>query len=232
MFSFILAVALLPAAFSAPLTTCDRLTEQVQIQGRNQFLGVWTYTAESTNLPGSKALTKLFVDNVWGKIYPANESDSFYVFQVQKMLGRCFSVTSKLTLINNILHMEEPIHATEVLLATSCPDCLVLLSNYTLGGSTYRGLQILTKRPKLTQDEMDEFKRQAACLHLPSPTFLDSDKGFCTDGSASKDSETTDLTPVLSQAQPEYMELLDKLLSSQSGIKTLVQLIANNPTQD
>ncbi|XP_019717889.1 uncharacterized protein LOC109511328 [Hippocampus comes] len=227
MFLFILAAALLPAALSAPLADCDVLTRQVQIQGRDQFLGVWTYVAESTNMPGSKTLTKMFVDNVWGKIYPANESDSFFVFQVQKMLGRCFSVTSKLTLVNNTLHMEYPISATEVLMTTSCPDCILLLSNYTLGESTYMGMQLLTRRPKVTSAEMDEFKRQAACLNLPSPTVLDSDKGFCTDSSASKDSETVDLTSAISQTDPEYMKILDKMLSSQSGIKMIMDSISN-----
>ncbi|XP_057698461.1 uncharacterized protein LOC130919859 isoform X2 [Corythoichthys intestinalis] len=230
MFFLILAAVLLPSGFSASLTTCDGLTQQVQIQGRDQFLGVWTYAAESTNMPGSKLLTKMFVENVWGKIYPANESDSFFVFQVQKMLGRCFTVTSKLTLVNNALHMDHPIHATEVLVATSCSDCLVLLSNFTLGESTYKGLQLLSKRPKLTQAEMEEFKRQAACLDLPPPTILNSGKDFCPDESSPKDSETTDLTSVLSQADPEYMKLLDKMLSSRAGLKTLVDIIARNHT--
>ncbi|XP_061627412.1 uncharacterized protein LOC133477080 [Phyllopteryx taeniolatus] len=227
MFFLILAAALLPAGLSAPVADCDTLTRRVQIRGLDQFLGVWTYAAESTNMPGSKILTKTFVDNVWGKIYPANESDSFFVFQVQKMFGRCYSVTSKLTLVNNTLHMEHPISATEVLITTSCPDCILLLSNYTLGESVYRGIQLLTRRAKVTTAEMDEFKRQVACLDLPSPAILDADKGFCSDGSASKDTETTDLTSMLSQADPEYMKALDNLLSSQGGIKTILQFIAS-----
>ncbi|XP_077426602.1 uncharacterized protein LOC144054981 [Vanacampus margaritifer] len=232
MLFLILAAALLPAGLSAPVADCDSLTRQLQIQSRSQFVGVWRYVAESTNMPGSKLLTKMLVQNLWGKLYFANQSD-FFMFQVQKILGRCHRITSKVTLVNNTLHMERPIPAIEVLLTTSCPDCLLLLSNYTYGGSTYRGMQLLTKRANVTSAEMEEFKRQVACLNLPSPTILDPDKGFCPDKSASKDTGSTringsiDLTSVLDQDGPEYMKLLDKLLSSQSGIKTIVDLIRN-----
>ncbi|KAM9818464.1 uncharacterized protein LOC133150970 isoform X1 [Syngnathus typhle] len=228
MLFLILAFTFLSAGFSAPLTSdCDTLTQQVEIQSRDPLLGVWTFAGESTDMPGSKVLTKMFVENVWGKVFAANESDSIFVFQVQKMLGRCYSVTSKLTLVNNTLHMEHPLSASEVLLRTSCSDCILLLSNTTLGERTYRIMQLLTRRPKLTSAEIDEFKRQAACLNLPPPAILDADKGFCPDSSASKDTETTDLTSVLSQTDPEYMRLLDKLLSSQSGIKMIVDSIRN-----
>ncbi|XP_077379557.1 uncharacterized protein LOC144020202 [Festucalex cinctus] len=225
MLFLILAVALLPAGLSAPVTDCDALTQQLQIQTRDQFLGVWTYLAESTNMPGSKVLTKMLVDNVWGKNYPANESDSFFVFQVQKMLGRCFSVTSKVTLVNDTLRTERPIAATEVLLTTSCPDCLILLSNYSFGESTYRGVQFLTRRPKVTSAEMEEFKRQVACLNLPSPVMFDSDKGLCSDESASKDAKTTDLTSIIDASNTEYMIRLDKMLNSRSGIQMVMDLV-------
>ncbi|XP_077379560.1 uncharacterized protein LOC144020203 isoform X2 [Festucalex cinctus] len=177
MLFLILAVALLPAGLAAPVTDCGALTRQLQIESRKKFVGVWRYVAESTNMPRSKDLTKMLADNLWGKIYFANESDSFYVFQVKKILGLCHRIISKVTLVNNTLHMERPIPATEVLLTTSCPDCLLLLSNYTIGESAYRGMQLLTKRANVTSAEMEEFKRQAACLNLPSPSILDPDEG-------------------------------------------------------
>lgn len=40
---------------------------------------------------------------------------------------------------------EKPAKASEVLLKTSCADCLVISSNYTIGGSTFGGLQLLSK---------------------------------------------------------------------------------------
>ncbi|XP_054635627.1 uncharacterized protein LOC129182958 [Dunckerocampus dactyliophorus] len=225
MFLLILAAVLLAAGQSAPLADCGTLTQQLQIQGRDQFLGRWTYAAESTNIPGSKMLTKMFVENVWGEVSPANESDSISVRQLQKMFGSCYSVTSKMTLANNTLTMAYPLVASEVLLTTSCSDCMVLLSNYTIGESTFSGVQLMTRRPKVLAAEMDEFKRQVDCLNLPPPAILDSEKGFCPDDS--KDTETTDLTSMIAHSDSEYMKLFEKLVSSEAGIKTLLGLISH-----
>nr|XP_057921428.1 uncharacterized protein LOC131123224 [Doryrhamphus excisus] len=223
MFFLILAAVLLAAGQSAPLADCDTLTQQLPIQGRDQFLGRWTYAAESINIPGSKLLTKMFVDTVWGDISPAIESDSLSVRQVQKMFGSCYSVTSKMTLANNALTMVHPLNGSEVLLTTSCSDCMVVLSNYTIGESTYNGVQLMTRRPKVTTAEMDEFKRQVDCLNLPPPAVLDSEKGFCPEGS--KDTETIDLTDIMADSNSNYMKLFNKLLGSETGVKTLLGLI-------
>lgn len=48
-----------------------------------------------------------------------------------------------------------PFCASEVLLNTGCPDCLVVHSNYTLGGSTYHGLQLLSKTRDIQTDKMN-----------------------------------------------------------------------------
>ncbi|XP_057698462.1 uncharacterized protein LOC130919860 [Corythoichthys intestinalis] len=182
MLFLIIVAALLPTGFSAPLADCDKLTQVMQIQGLEQFFGSWIYTAESTNMPRAQFLTEKFVDNVWRFIYPANESNSFHVFQAQKMLGRCFNVTSKYTLFNNILHMEleeRPMVVKQVLMRTNSSSCILLLSNYTIGINTYRGLQLLSRRPKLWRTEIEELKKQAACLNLPSPTFLHPKTDVC-----------------------------------------------------
>lgn len=40
---------------------------------------------------------------------------------------------------------EKPYKATEVLLTTGCPDCLVILGNFTLGQTSYQSLQLLSE---------------------------------------------------------------------------------------
>ncbi|KAG7999685.1 hypothetical protein GBF38_000126 [Nibea albiflora] len=42
------------------------------------------------------------------------------------------------------------------------------------------------RRNNVTAAEMEEFNKQAECLNLPSPVFLDSKKGFCTEESLSQ----------------------------------------------
>ncbi|XP_053185923.1 uncharacterized protein LOC128368993 isoform X2 [Scomber japonicus] len=140
----ILAVlSLLTVGQSAPVTSCESLTKQVEIIGRNQLLGKWMYIGESTTIAGFKLLTKALVETSWARISAADESDAINVFQSQKMLGRCFTATTKMTLGNNTLSMVHPMHVSEVLLSTGCPDCLVLQTNFTFGGSTYKGLQFM-----------------------------------------------------------------------------------------
>ncbi|XP_061882141.1 uncharacterized protein LOC133633587 [Entelurus aequoreus] len=195
MLFFILAAVLVAAGQSAPLGHCDTLTQQLQIQGRDQFLGRWTLAAASTNLQGIAALAMALVDTVWLKSTPANESDAFYVLQVQKTFGNCYSTTSKMTLVNNTLATVQPLPASGALLMTSCTDCMVTQSNYTIGGSPYREVLLLTRRAKVSTAEIEEFKRQVACLNLPPATVLDSDKGFCPDDLKN----TADLTDPVSR---------------------------------
>ncbi|XP_062284719.1 uncharacterized protein LOC133990415 isoform X2 [Scomber scombrus] len=153
----ILAVlSLLTVGQSAPVTSCESLTKQVEIKGRNQLLGKWMHIGESTTIAGFKLLTKAFLETSWAHVSAADESDAINVFQSRKMLGDCFTATTKMTLENNSLYMVNPISVPEVLLSSGCPDCLVLQTNYTFGGSTYKGLQLLSRRARVTDAEMDE----------------------------------------------------------------------------
>ncbi|XP_061840517.1 uncharacterized protein [Nerophis lumbriciformis] len=195
MFFFILAAVLVAAGQSAPLGHCDTLTQKLQIQGRDQFLGRWTMAAASTNIGGLVAITTTWLDTLWLKITPANESDAFYVFHVQKMLGSCYSTTYKMTLANNALATVQPLPASGALLMTSCADCMVMQSNYTIGGSPYSEVLLLTRRAKVSTAEMEEFKRQVACLNLLPAIVMDSDKGFCPDDLKN----TADLTDPVSR---------------------------------
>ena len=227
----ILAVlSLLTIGQSAPVTSCESLTKQVEIIGRNQLLGKWMYIGESTTIAGFKLLTKALVETSWARISAADESDAINVFQSQKMLGRCFTATTKMTLGNNTLSMVHPMHVSEVLLSTGCPDCLVLQTNFTFGGSTYKGLQFMSRRARVTDAEMDEFKKQVECLNLPPPTVLDPEKGFCPDESNLQETETTDLTTDISSMNAEDVKLFDRFLSSSDGIQLLIKIITTGLT--
>ncbi|XP_040891416.1 uncharacterized protein LOC121180250 [Toxotes jaculatrix] len=223
--------SLLSVGQSAPVTSCESLIQPLQIQGRDQLLGKWTYLAESTDITGSKLLTKMFVESVWGKFTAANESDAMNLYQSQKMFGRCFSVTFKLTLKDNTIYMEQPYNASATLLNTGCSDCLVFYSKYNTGSGTYSGLQFLSRRNKVSDAELQEFVKQAQCLNLPSPAILDPEKGLCPDESSTQDTETVDLTSVMTDINmDEVFNIFDKIMNSQSGMKTLLKLITSDIT--
>ncbi|XP_042281239.1 uncharacterized protein LOC121906424 [Thunnus maccoyii] len=218
-------LSLLSVGQSAPVTSCESLIQQIEIQGRDQLLGKWMSIAESTNVAAFKLLTEMFAETCWVKITTAKENNAIDVFQAQKMSGRCFTLTSKMTLENNTLSMVHPFSVSEVFLRSGCPDCLVLQAKYTIGRSTYTGLQLLSRRAKVTAAEMEEFKKQVECLNLLPPTILDPEKGFCPDESTIKGTGTIDLTDVSNHMNSESVSLLENVINS--GGEMLVETISS-----
>ncbi|TKS68098.1 hypothetical protein D9C73_002158 [Collichthys lucidus] len=219
MMGFILIAAavlsLLSGGQSAPVTNCDDLTQIIEIQGREQLLGKWTSLAESTNVSGSGLLSTLHVGSSWVKHTAANESNTIDVFEAINIFGRCYTSRSTKTLKNNTLSVEQPMAASEVLLKTGCPDCLVISSKYTSGQS----LQFLSRRNKVTAAEMEEFTKQVKCLNLPSPVIFDSDKGFCPEES------TKNTTDVNTATDEDYFKLAGDILGSEDVVKGVLESI-------
>ncbi|KAM7394167.1 hypothetical protein PAMP_020984 [Pampus punctatissimus] len=184
-------LSLLSVGQSAPVTNCESLIQQAEIQGRDQLLGKWIYLAESTNIAGAKIVTKMFVETVWGTITAANE-----------------------------MH---PINVTEVHLHSGCPDCIILQSNYTIGGSTYKGLQLLSRREKVSDAEMEEYRKQVKCLDLPPPAILDTSKGFCPD---KQETEITDLTDTFSNMTPEHLSILEHIINT-TELQMLIKMFTS-----
>ncbi|XP_045904002.1 uncharacterized protein LOC123970153 [Micropterus dolomieu] len=220
-------LSLLSVGQSAPVSSCESLIQPLEIQGREQLLGKWTYLAESTNIPGSNFLTKMFVETAWGEITAANESGAINAIHSQKMFGRCFTLIIKMTLENNTLSMLQTFTTSTVLLNTGCPDCLVSYSKYTIGGSTYSGIQLASMRNKVTAAELEEFTKQVECLNLTPPTLLEPEKGFCPDGSSSQETTTIDLTSFSDDTASKVINLFDKMINSEGGLKRLTEMISS-----
>ncbi|GAA6234753.1 uncharacterized protein LOC108875889 [Lates japonicus] len=220
-------LGLLSVGQSAPLTSCKSLTQPLEIQGRDHLLGKWIFIAESTNITGSRLLTKKFVDSAWSKITAANESDAINNYQAQKMFGRCFSISTKATVENSTLSMVHPYAASTILLNTACTDCLVFYSKFTTGSSIYAGVQLLSKRSNVSADELQEFMKQVECLNLPAPAILDPEKGFCPDESLSQETENTDLTNFMNDMGSEVLNLMENIVGSDGGLKMLMKLVSS-----
>ncbi|XP_040001070.1 uncharacterized protein LOC120799781 [Xiphias gladius] len=220
--------SLLSVGQSAPVTGCESLIQPIEIQGRDQLLGNWTYLAESTDITGSKFLTKMFVESAWGKITAGDESDAINHYQAQKMFGQCFSITIKLILENSTLSMVQPYTASAILLNTGCTDCLVLYSKYTTGGGNYSGLQLLSRRSKVSAAELQEFMKQVECLNLPSPAILDPEKGFCPDESPSQETETIDVTSLMNDMGSDVLNLFSKITGRDGGLNMLIKLLSSD----
>ncbi|XP_017281191.1 uncharacterized protein LOC108241515 [Kryptolebias marmoratus] len=218
----VVVFSLLSLGQSAPVSSCDELLRPIDIQGKEQLLGTWTYIGDTTDLPGSKVLTKMFVETVWWNVTAVDQSNVIVNFQNQKSFGLCFSMSYNATVENNNLVMVHPYSSTAVLINTICPDCIVMYSNYTLGSSTYSGLQLLSRRTKVSAAELAEFKKQVRCLNLPDATILDPEKGFCPDPSVSKETQSMDLSSI----NIESLSVMEKFLKSEKGIQEIVDIFS------
>ncbi|KAK7930011.1 hypothetical protein WMY93_006406 [Mugilogobius chulae] len=206
-------LSLLCVGHSAPMPNCENLIQKIDIESRDVLLGRWIYAAESTTIPGTAMLTKLLIDSVIVHAIPLVDNNSVQFTQIQRMFGRCASFSSTLTVVNNTMQMIKPYVASEVLLTTSCPDCLVILGNFTLGSRYFQSLQLLSKRRVLSTAELEEFKKQAECLNLPAPHALDPQKELCPE---QQTSGTTDLT---SEVDAKVIGVLDSVISSPGGLE-------------
>ncbi|XP_026215990.1 uncharacterized protein LOC113162173 [Anabas testudineus] len=216
-------LSLLSVGHSAPVTSCESLVRPLELN-RDQLLGKWSFIAESSDITAAKLLTDMFVDTVSAQI-TANDADGIDVLYMQKMLGRCFSLTVSTTLANNTLSMAQPYVSSSIRLSSGCPDCLVFSTKSTIGTFTYFSLQLLSKRSKVTAAELEEFKKQAECLDLLSPAVLDGDKGFCS--LDSQEAETTDLTESMKRLSSQFIETFNSVINSESGLNQFIKLVSS-----
>ncbi|XP_061585548.1 uncharacterized protein LOC133450722 [Cololabis saira] len=203
---------------SAPVSSCEGLIRPLELPGRDQLLGKWMHIAETMDMPGAREMTKMFMDTNWLNLTAAEQADTIVNTMNPKMSGRCISMSYNTTLENNKLVMVNPYRASAVLLSTGCPDCMVVYSNNTIGRNSYSGLQLLSRRPKVSAAELQEFKKQVECVNLPPPIIHDPEKGFCPDPSVSQETQVIDTAGNINS---ETLNLLDKMLRSDKGLKKI-----------
>lgn len=58
----------------------------------------------------------------------------------------------------------KPLHVSDVLLNTGCPDCLVVYAKYPAARKTYRGLQLLSKSLDMQADKRNARKKLSHVL--------------------------------------------------------------------
>ncbi|KAL3996375.1 Ras-related protein Rab-7A [Sarotherodon galilaeus] len=138
-------------------------------------------------------------------------------------MDKCFTLKTNMTLVNNTLTILHTYRLSGVLLNTGCPDCLVIYSNNTIGRTAVKALQLLSRRVRVSAAEMKEFTKQAECLNLQPPAIMDLEEGLCPDPTLAPETKTTDVTT--DTINSDELSFLEKLLSSESGVKTLFDII-------
>ncbi|XP_032404422.1 uncharacterized protein LOC116709865 [Xiphophorus hellerii] len=199
----------------APLT-CNKLAKPVEkhpdLPGRWHYIAVSTEVCLPALLINSMFWPSLAVDITY------KSTPHHYAATVKaKMHGFCVNETEDFFQKNNKLFEvnseNSPVGEPDVLLQTSCSDCIVLKSNDTL--ST---VSLLSKRPNVTEEELKEFEMQVQCLDFSKPQVLNAEHDYENCQYVKKFTED--------QAITLYNQVFDRVKSArQSILKCLVDML-------
>ncbi|XP_054906329.1 uncharacterized protein LOC129372826 [Poeciliopsis prolifica] len=198
----------------APLT-CDNLAKPVE--KRPDLSGRWYYIAVSTEV----CLPALLLNSMfWPSLaidVTYKDTPNLYAAVIKaKMHGVCFNETEDFFQENNKLFEvnseNAPVGEPDVLLQTSCSDCIVVKSIDTLNN-----ILLLSRRTTVTEEELKEFELQVQCLHFSKPQVLNADQDYdnCKDiDNISEDQSLTFLLQVFERVKSTHQSILKCLVDT------------------
>ncbi|KAK2861819.1 hypothetical protein Q5P01_001352 [Channa striata] len=159
----------------APLA-CDKLLKPVDKSP--DLSGRWFVIAMSSDVCLIPALLNSLLWPSFAVDFTAQSTPNIYESNVTfKILDYCGAEPETIFFERNILFDVDsnnaPIDTAEVLLHTGCPDCLILKGNDSIDS-----LLLLSRRQKVTEAELKEFRMQADCLEWSEPEVLNSDHDY------------------------------------------------------
>ncbi|XP_023274890.1 uncharacterized protein LOC111664515 [Seriola lalandi dorsalis] len=172
-------LSLLSLGHSAPVSSCDSLVKPKTISNED-MLGRWLYIGGSSDLPGSRSLGHLLT-SAWLDITATTQSNILNLVQTQRIYGDCSSLTYNVTFENSTMLIEQPFYLKEVYLKTDCSDCLVVHEEVVSGKDTFTSLLLFSRRKSVSPDALEMLKKQAECLHMPSPIMIEPNYEICPD---------------------------------------------------
>ncbi|CAJ1052120.1 uncharacterized protein LOC117815548 [Xyrichtys novacula] len=223
--SVIAVLGLLSLGETAPLSSCDSLIQPLEIRGPEQLLGKWMRVAVSSDHEEAELL-QAFQDSYWMRLTADNESDVISVMGALKGFGLCFTLTTRLTLVNNTLQQYFFVPGNVTLLKTECSDCLLLQTQNYIMGKTYDNLILMSKRQTVTAAEMEELQKQADCLNLIRPFSLSFDRGQCPEPE-SPGADVIDMTPLFSGDTDVRPNIIEKILNATGGLDNFLKRVTD-----
>ncbi|XP_017264060.1 uncharacterized protein LOC108231492 isoform X2 [Kryptolebias marmoratus] len=159
----------------APLV-CDTLLKPTE-KGPD-LSGRWYYVA----LSEESCLTTTLLDSlVWPSgtldVTSRDTPNLYDGIVTAKMHGFCFNESEPCFYDNNKIYAvnsdNDPTGEPDVLLHTSCQDCIVIKQNDFIDS-----LVLLSRRPTVTDVELKEFGKQADCLGWAKPQAFNTDHDY------------------------------------------------------
>lgn len=114
--------------------------------------------------------------------YFSNSSETHLSYtQVNRIAEQCQQRSYNISFQGNTFSLEGNgrFQFNGSFLYTSCPDCAVMRWLVNSARRQTEDLYLLSRRRKLEQEEMEEFKAQVNCLQLPPPVVMDPSEELC-----------------------------------------------------
>ncbi|XP_061584411.1 uncharacterized protein LOC133449290 [Cololabis saira] len=210
--------SLISACQPAPLT-CEQLLKPVD-KGP-VITGKWYYIALATEtcLP-STLFSSLLSPSLTADVTSKDTANVFAARTYVKMFGHCYNESEAIFYDNNKMFDVDknnaPTGEPDIVLQTSCPDCLVVKSADVLDTVVF-----LSRRSVVTDAELREFAIQAKCLGWSKPEVLGTDHDYVNCKELDMDGDLTeDQSTAMLQFFAEKMQQ-----SRQKIIKCLTEFI-------
>lgn len=188
----ILLLCLTYSSHSAPLTCEDLLRPLAQLDP--QYLeGTWALVAGSVSSLSFMEKFKQRLSSTASFSSSTNDTSITWKRNMQNIDSKCHYVSYNISLEGSSFTFEMKNNVTATFTYTSCHDCILL--NFEVPSEKRIHFYLFSQRRQLEQEEIDEFKSQAACLKMPEPAVMDPNTELCpqeetTDQAAKTDEKT------------------------------------------
>ncbi|XP_049607836.1 saxitoxin and tetrodotoxin-binding protein 1-like [Syngnathus scovelli] len=199
---FLFALACSAAVASPPAEECAPLLAPLSLDNRQQLSGQWTFIAGYTDNKAYDAILKITDGSRLNISAAAHNDKDLFIYEEMGMNGTCYGSKMNISIDGNMASGKmQNISSTYQLLPT-CDGCQVMNINSTasnlkdfLGAFgihlddivndqiSIRALYLIAQGNKVTDSQLENFKKQAECLGFSGePMFLiDPKKDFCED---------------------------------------------------
>lgn len=178
IFPSLILLCLVGASQSAP-HVCEQLVRPLGQVQLHHLEGGLAFVAGSVN--NSQIMEAL---KLRGSItaYFSNSSETHLSYtQVNRIAEQCHRRSYNISFQGATFSLEgqSRFQLNGTLLHTSCTDCAVMRWVVNSARRQTVDLYLLSRRRKLEQEEMEEFKAQVNCMQLPPPVVMDSSQELC-----------------------------------------------------
>lgn len=176
---------------SAPLV-CEQLVHPLSQMDPHHLEGRWALVAGSLNHAPSMEALKLR-DSITMYFSNSSETSSFSYTQINRFGDQCEYLPYNISVEGSTFTFDvgNRFNLTGSFHYTSCPDCVVMRWIVKSKKRLSNDLYLLSRRREVEQKEMEEFRAQLNCYHLPTPVVMDPTKELCPEQPKSQPTAAT-----------------------------------------